>query len=343
MEGQEKHFRMSPTTPICTLQSFILQGLLKSPNARGDFTVLLEQIALAAKLITARVRREGVPAWLGGPRDDGLPLGQFAGEVFLQLLRDCPPCAGFANPELSAPVVFPGSEGKYLVIANPLDGVRNLASGTEVGTTFGILAVDPEEKSIGLKSFLRPGKEWLAAGYLLFGTSTLLVLTTGKKAHSFTWDPYSGEFFLTNTGFRCPERGSVYSINEGSTAFWTENSKRWVSYLKELAPQDARPYSLRYSGAAVADVHRVLQGGGIFAYPADRSQPKGKLRLLFDAIPLAAIAKSSGGDATTGSEDILNIVPSTLSDTTPFAAGSRADIERYREFFREDTAVKNPE
>jgi fructose-1,6-bisphosphatase I len=185
-------------------------------------------------------------------------------------------------------------------------------------------------------SFLKPGREYAAAGYVIYGSSTVLVMSTGKGVHGFTWDPGAGEFFLSHENIRIPAKGNIYSVNEGNFARWTDGVKRWNAYVKEVDASDGRPYSHRYVGSLVADAHRTLLKGGIFAYPADTKSPKGKLRLLYEANPIAFIFEAAGGKATTGHERILDVVPTELHQRVPLIIGSRADVETFERFVADE-------
>src|SRR6185436_18427202 len=205
----------------------------------------------------------------------------------------------------------------YLLMADPLDGSSNIDVDISIGTIFGILRFDRSKGQPSAASFLRPGSELVAAGYVIYGSSTVLVFTTGRGVHGFTWDPSAGDFFLSHENIRCPDRGPYYSINEGYSGRWTEGVKQWAAHLKEDNKADGRPYSHRYVGSMVADAHRTLLKGGIFAYPADTKSPQGKLRLLYEANPMAFIFEAAGGLASTGKGRVLDITPTGLHMRVP--------------------------
>lgn len=325
------------------LETFILEGMFGAPGASGNFTSLLNQITLAAKVITSRVRRAGLADALGYTGDTNVQgesvekLDVIANETLIGALRRRGHCAALASEELEEPVYFENSTGGYLVVADPLDGSSNIDVDISIGRIFGILRIDRGKGPPTIDSFLRKGSEMVAAGYVIYGSSTVLVFTTGLGVHGFTWDPSVGEFFLSHENIRCPERGTYYSINEGYSGRWTPGVARWAAHLKETNAEDGRPYSHRYVGSLVADAHRTLLRGGIFAYPADRKTPNGKLRLLYEANPFAMIFEAAGGTATTGRERILDLQPTTLHQRVPLILGSASDVETFQRFIADDT------
>lgn len=324
------------------LESFILEGMLGIPGATGAFTSLLNQITLAAKLITGRVRRAGLANALGYTGDTNVQgervqkLDLIANETLIESLRRRGYCAGLASEELEEPVFFPDSHGGYLVVTDPLDGSSNIDVDISIGTIFGIYKHETRLGMPTIQSFLRPGSELVAAGYVIYGSSTVLVFTTGNGVHGFTWDPSAGEFFLSHENIRCPDQGPYYSVNEGYQSRWTAGVRAWNEYIKTPDKATRRPYSHRYVGSLVADAHRTLLRGGIFAYPADRKNPDGKLRLLYEANPFAMIFEAAGGRATTGKYRILDILPTGLHQRVPLVLGSKGDVERFVEFVSED-------
>jgi fructose-1,6-bisphosphatase I len=324
------------------LETFILEGMFEAPGASGNFTSLLNQITLAAKIITARVRSAGLADTLGYTGETNVQgehvekLDVIANEALLASLRRRGHCAGVASEEMEEPVFFPESTGSYLVVTDPLDGSSNIDVDISIGTIFGILRHDRSKGPPTTASFLRPGSELSAAGYVIYGSSTVLVLTAGRGVHGFTWDPSVGEFFLSHENIRCPDRGPYYSINEGYAGRWTEGVKRWAAHMKEENKAEGRPYSHRYVGSLVADAHRTLLRGGIFAYPADLKTPNGKLRLLYEANPFAMIFEAAGGVATTGRERILDLVPTGLHERVPLVLGSTSDVATFQRFIADD-------
>jgi fructose-1,6-bisphosphatase I len=322
------------------LETFILDGMFGIPGATGTFTHLLNQISLAARLITARVRRAGLANALGYTGETNVQgervqkLDVIANDILINALRRGGHCAGIATEEMEEIITFPKARGGYLVVTDPLDGSSNIDVDISIGTIFGILRTDAE--TVTTESFFRKGNELVAAGYVIYGSSTVLVFTTGRGVHGFTWDPTAGEFFLSHENIRCPDRGSYYSINEGYHTAWTEGVRRWNAYVKEADEASGRPYTQRYVGSLVADAHRTLLRGGIFAYPADRKNPNGKLRLLYEANPFALIFEAAGGSATTGKQRILDLTPTALHQRVPLVLGSTSDVETFKRFVSDD-------
>jgi fructose-1,6-bisphosphatase I len=325
-----------------TLETYILEGMLGFPAATGAFTSLLNQIGLAAKLITSKVRRAGLANILGDTGQTNVQgervqkLDEEANETLLYVLGRRRHCAAIASEELEDfRPLSPDPRAKYLVVFDPLDGSSNIDVNISIGTIFGVLRKkeSPEPAQVG--DFLVPGRELLAAGYVLYGSSTMLVLTTGSGGvHGFTYDPTVGEFFLSHENIRTPERGSTYSINEGNSARWTDPVRRWNAWVKEEDKAEGRPYGHRYVGSLVADAHRTLLKGGIFVYPADRKSASGKLRLLYEANPFAFIFEAAGGKASTGSEPVLDLQPTSLHQRVPLVLGSAHDVDIFEQFMR---------
>jgi len=318
-----------------TLETFILEGMFTAPGASGTFSSLLNQIALAAKLITARVRSAGLADVLGLTGAENVQgesvqkLDVIANETLIASLRRRGHCAGVASEELVDPVFFDQARGGYLVVTDPLDGSSNIDVDISIGTIFGILRFDRKAGPPTLQHFLRPGREMAAAGYVIYGSSTVLVLTTGQGVHAFTWDPSAGEFFLSHENIRCPAVGKMYSINEGNCGRWTEGVRSWATWIKDTDKSDGRPYSHRYVGSLVADAHRTLLKGGIFVYPADTKSPNGKLRLLYEANPMAFIFEAAGGKALAGKQRVLDVEPTELHQRVPLVIGSAQDVDNY--------------
>jgi fructose-1,6-bisphosphatase I len=326
-----------------TLETYILEGMMGHPAATGAFTSLLNQVGLAAKLITSKVRRAGLANILGYTGQTNVQgeevqkLDEVANETLIQSLGRRGHCAAIASEEMEEiQVLQKDPRARYVMVFDPLDGSSNIDVNISIGTIFGILKRPDHSKAADVTDFMVPGKELLAAGYVLYGSSTMLVLTTGVKGgvHGFTYDPTVGEFFLSHENIRIPERGKTYSINEGNHAHWTEPVKRWNQWVKEEDKSTGRPYGARYVGSLVADAHRTLLKGGIFAYPADTKNPGGKLRLLYEANPFAFVFEAARGKATTGSERVLDIVPAKLHQRVPLVLGSPHDVDIFEEFMR---------
>ncbi|MGK3981820.1 class 1 fructose-bisphosphatase [Sorangium sp. So ce136] len=324
-----------------TLETYILEGMLGFPAATGAFTSLLNQLSLAAKLVTSKVRRAGLANVLGYTGQTNVQgevvqkLDEVANETLLSVLGRRGHCAAVVSEELGElRLLSTDPRAKYLVVMDPLDGSSNIDVNISIGTIFGVLRKSDAKMGADPSDFLRPGRDLLAAGYVLYGSSTLLVLTTGLGGvHGFTYDPTVGEFFLSHENIRIPERGATYSINEGHSARWPEPVRRWNAWIKEENKREGRPYGARYVGSLVADAHRTLLKGGVFAYPADRSG-QGKLRLLYEANPFAFIFEAAGGKASTGTDRILDLVPTSLHERVPLVIGSPRDVDDYEQFLR---------
>ena len=326
-----------------TLETYILEGMMGFPAATGAFTSLLNQIGLAAKLITSKVRRAGLANILGYTGETNVQgeqvqkLDEVANETLIASLGRRRHCAAIASEEMDEiKILSTDPRAKYVVVFDPLDGSSNIDVNISIGTIFGVLRRNDQAGVVTEADFLSPGKDLLAAGYVLYGSSTMLVISTGVEGgvHGFTYDPTVGEFFLSHENIRIPERGKTYSINEGNYASWTDEVKRWNSWIKEESKDDGRPYGCRYVGTLVADAHRTLLKGGIFAYPADKKSRGGKLRLLYEANPFAFIFEAAGGKASTGRERILDIVPRALHERVPLVIGSSYDVDVFEQFMR---------
>jgi fructose-1,6-bisphosphatase I len=326
-----------------TLETFILEGMMGNPAATGAFTSLLNQMGLCAKLITSKVRRAGLANILGYTGETNVQgekvqkLDEIANETLIQVLGRRGHCAAIASEELDSIEVFTNNpRAKYVMVFDPLDGSSNIDVNISIGTIFGILKRRDAEGAVTVGDFLVPGTELLAAGYVLYGSSTVLVITTGAAGgvHGFTYDPTVGEFFLSHENLRIPDHGRTYSINEGNTASFSDEVRRWVAHLKETDEASGRPYGARYVGTLVADAHRTLLKGGVFAYPADKKSPGGKLRLLYEANPFAFLFEAAGGKASTGRERILDIQPKELHQRVPLVLGSARDVDEFEEFMR---------
>ncbi len=336
-----------PSTVGISLEAHISQQMEMSPGATGHFTSLLYQIALAAKLVDAQVRQAGLADVLGYTGDVNVQgervqkLDTMANDTFITVIQRGQRACAIGSEELEDPILLPGG-GRYAVAMDPLDGSSNIDCNISIGTIFGIYRRKSDPSVPGtLDDLLQPGTSLRAAGYLIYGSSTMLVYSTGPKfgVHGFTLDPNIGEFFLSHENIKVPQRGSTYSVNEGNTARWDEATRAWVEYLKQEDKETKRPYGARYVGSLVADAHRTLVKGGIFAYPADRKSPQGKLRLLYEANPMAFIFEAAGGRATSGKERILDIAPHQLHQRTPLIIGSPDDVATFERFAQEGGPV----
>jgi fructose-1,6-bisphosphatase I len=323
---------------ITTLQQHILkqqQAALQATGreASGTFSWLLSGITLAAKMIEARIRAAGLSDVYGAFGAENVQgeqqqkLDVYANQALLHCLGLRDSVAALVSEEDEEPVTFnrDAETGKYIIVFDPLDGSSNIDVNVNVGTIFSVLRRLPAELGTLEESILQPGFRQVAAGYVVYGPSTVLVYTTGRGVHGFTLDPTIGAFVLSNEQMRMPEQGSYYSVNEANSAGWPEEYRTYVEQLK--TGQLGKEYSSRYIGSLVGDFHRTLLKGGVFLYPPTSKQPKGKLRLLYEANPLAFIAEQAGGIATDGSTRILDIKPEGIHQRTPFFVGSRREME----------------
>ncbi len=323
-----------------TLSQFILQQERLYPRATGEFTNLLTDIALAAKMINREVIRAGLVDILGYTGQQNVhgekvqKLDQFAHQTIYRILSATGQLAVLASEEDEDIVPIPEGQpvGKYVVNFDPLDGSSNIDANVNIGTIFSVLPRVTGGGGGTPADCLQPGHRQLCAGYVMYGSSTMLVFTTGQGVHGFTFEPSVGEFLLSHPDIQTPKRGRIYSVNEGNYFKWTDGVKRYVDWLKMEDGATGRPYSARYVGSLVADFHRNLLYGGIFLYPGDRKSPKGKLRVLYEADPLAMIAEQAGGAASDGERRILDLEPATLHERTPLFLGSVEDVRECEAF-----------
>ena len=324
-----------PSLVGTTLEEHILLGMRGAPGATGDFASLLNALSLAVRIINARVRAAGLAGVFGYTGETNVhgeqvqKLDEYANEVLCTVIERSGRCAVIASEEL-AEARMCNPDGNYMVAFDPLDGSSNIDVNVSIGTIFSIFRAP--EGVVSTTSLLRPGRELIAAGYAVYGSSTTIVLSTGQGVHEFTLDPSAGEFFLSRPNLRCPTRGKTYSINEGNFASWSKGIQRWSQFVKSEDKALGLPMGHRYVGSLVADAHRTLLKGGIFAYPADRKNAEGKLRLLYEAQPMAFLMEQAGGLATDGVRDILDIVPTDPHAKVPLILGSHDDVKVYKEF-----------
>ncbi|HHN75290.1 MAG TPA: class 1 fructose-bisphosphatase [Acidobacteria bacterium] len=313
-----------------TLIEHITRTQASFPDATGDFTQLMEAIALACKLIAREVNKAGVGKLLGlaGRRnvqgEQVARLDEFANDTLVHTLSRTGTACALGSEELAVPILLPtsDSEGKYAVLFDPLDGSSNIDLAMPVGTIFGVYRRCSQPGRLGEPSdLLQPARALIAAGYAVYGSSTVFVYTTGEGVHGFTLDPSIGEFLLSHPDIRVPARGSILSINIANRSRWDEATMRAVDRWLD----QKRALTSRYVGSLVADAHRALLRGGLFAYPADASHPAGKLRLLYEAGPMALLFEKAGGAASDGRQSILDKMPEDLHDRTPLILGGTAD------------------
>jgi fructose-1,6-bisphosphatase I len=325
-----------------TLIEFIREKQYEFPYATGEFTRLLHDLTIAAKIVNREVNKAGLADIMGESGisnvqgEDQKKLDVFADQHFINALKNGGQCCAIVSEELDEPVIFDDElsmNGKYVVALDPLDGSSNIEVNVPIGTIFSVY------KRISLpgtrateEDLLQPGENQLAAGYITYGSSTMLVYTSGNGVNGFTYDPSVGLFLLSHPEMKIPEIGSMYSINEANYIYFPEGVKKYINYCQEHDKETMRPYSTRYIGSLVADFHRNLIRGGIYIYPGTAKNPDGKLRLLYECNPMAFIAEQAGGKATDGYKRILELKPTSLHQRIPFFTGSYQMVDKAMEF-----------
>ena len=331
-----EHLSIGPSGPTFygqTLEQHLLARQRSATGATGDFTGLFQQLSLAAKIISSQVSKAGLANILGLTGDVNVQgekvqkLDIFANNTIVSCVQQGGHVCVMGSEEVEEPIPVPPQypQGKYVLQFDPLDGSGNIDINASIGTIFSIHKRKTKAGPGTVEDCLQPGKDIVAAGYVIYGSSNMFVYSTGDGVHGFTLDPAIGEFFLSHENLRIPERGKTYSVNEGNYHKWDDGVRRWVDSMKN--PDEGRgAYKLRYIGAMVADFHRTLLTGGIFAYPADNKNAAGKLRLLYEAAPLAFVCEAAGGEASDGTRAILDIEPTELHQRTPLYIGSKLDV-----------------
>jgi fructose-1,6-bisphosphatase I len=313
-----------------TLHRFLVQRQQTHHDASGELTKVMDQVGVVAKIISSYMRRAALEGLLGLTNEINVQgekvkkLDKLGNAVFVESFEYVDIIGALVSEELDEPMVLSsgGKGGKYVVLVDPIDGSSNLDVDCVIGSIFSIrnLTGSLEE------SILQKGTRQVAAGYIMYGTSTLLVYTAGDGLHSFVLDEQIGEFLLDHDNLRMPQRGKILSANFGNYPQWSPSVR---GFIDSLAIQATRGYSLRYSGALVADLHQILHKGGIYFYPEDDKRPKGKLRLLYECAPLAMVAEQAGGGASTGKRRVLDIEPESVHQRIPFAIGTEYEVEAY--------------
>lgn len=329
-----------PTAKFMTLERHIMEEEAKHPHATGEFSGLLHALSLAVKLVWREVTKAGLVNILGKTDrmnvtgDEVKKLDEFADETIFKAMDHGGHLCVMASEENEDLMHIPDqyNPGKYVLLYDPLDGSGNIDANITVGTIFSVLMRVTDSGKGTMEDVLQPGYKQVAAGYALYSSSMMFVYSTGHGVHGFTLDPSVGEFLLSHENIRMPRRGSIYAINEGNYNKWDANVRRYVDWMKTEDKADGRPYSLRYIGSLVADVHRTLMYGGIYCYPADKKNPNGKLRLLYENNPLAFIVENAGGAASDGTQRIMDIQPTKLHQKTPLYIGSADDVRIAEEF-----------
>jgi fructose-1,6-bisphosphatase I len=331
---------------VTTLNEFILERQAEFPFATGDLTRILNDIALASKIVNREVNRAGLVDILGAQGNVNVQgeqqqkLDVIADERFIQAFKSGGEICGIASEENDDFVAFESDfskNGKYVVLFDPLDGSSNIDVNVSIGTIFSIFRRKTEIGSLANEAdMLQKGSEQVAAGYVLYGSSTMLVYSTGHGVNGFTLDPSIGEYCLSHPNMKIPVESRMYSMNEGNLMICHEGIRKYVEFCQQVDPPTGRPYSGRYLGSLVADFHRSLIKGGIYIYPATTLNPEGKLRLIYECNPLAYIAEQAGGLATDGYNRILDIQPEKLHQRAPFFIGSKNQVEQVMALMREN-------
>lgn len=320
-----------------TLGEFIVEKQHDFPHATGELTALLSAIKLGAKIIHRDINKAGLVDILGTSGVENIQgevqmkLDLYANEKLKAAMKARGEIAGIASEEEDEIVIFEGeraNNAKYVILMDPLDGSSNIDVNVSVGTIFSIYRrTSPLGQPVTEADFLQPGSQQVAAGYVVYGSSTMLVYTTGAGVHAFTYDPSLGVFCLSHEKVMFPEKGYMYSINEGNYIKFPRGVKKYIKFCQEQDEESGRPYTSRYIGSLAADFHRNLLKGGIYIYPSTASHPQGKLRLLYECNPMAFLAEQAGGKASDGKNRILDIVPTKLHERAPFFVGNTNMVE----------------
>ncbi|OCQ92423.1 fructose-bisphosphatase [Oscillatoriales cyanobacterium USR001] len=329
-----------------TLSRHVLEQLHSFSADAQDLSALMNRIALAGKLIARRLSRAGLMedalGFTGAVNVQGESVKKmdiYANEVFISVFKQSGLVCRLASEEMEKPYYIPENcpLGRYSLLYDPLDGSSNLDINLNVGSIFSIRQQEGNDEEGLALDLLQNGRKQIAAGYVLYGPSTMLVYSIGKGVHSFTLDPSLGEFILSSENIQVPEHGPIYSVNEGNFWQWEESIRDYIRYVHRH-----EGYTARYGGALVGDFHRILLQGGVFLYPGTVKKPEGKLRLLYESAPLAFLMEQAGGRASTGDEDIMDVVPTKLHERTPLIIGSKEDVELVESFIKDRARSVNP-
>ena len=331
-----------PVSGLITIERHILMEQERFPDSSGSLTNLLYDLALAGKLIASRTQRAGLADILGSAGHENVQgeevqkLDVYAQRTIYQLTdhtgRLC--CMASEEEKEIIPIPEPYPTGEYVLVFDPLDGSTNIDYNVAVGTIFAIFRRLTKSGPGRAEDVLQPGRDIVAGGYMVYGSSTMLVYTTGHGVNGFTLDPSIGEFLLSHPNIRIPDKPKYYSVNQGNEMYWTEGVRRYTRWLQG-GEGNSRALGLRYIGSMVADVHRTLLGGGVFCYPADTKDPRkpqGKLRLLYEAVPMSYVIEQAGGYGSTGRGPMLDVKPASLHQRTPVYVGNRDLVEKAEEF-----------
>jgi len=338
-----------PTVKFMTLARHIIEGERMHPEATGELSDLLHDLSLAAKVISLEVNKAGLIDIIGFTGSENVhgekvkKLDILAHEMLVKAMDHGGHLCAMASEEEEDIIHIPDQfhVGKYVLLFDPLDGSSNIDANINIGTIFSIFKrVSPEGTRGTLADCLQKGIAQVAAGYVVYGSSTMLVYSTGHGVHGFTLDPSFGEFILSHEDIKIPEKGKIYSINEGNYLYWHPGLKKYIKYLQREDKETNRPYSGRYIGSMVADIHRTLLYGGIFMYPSDSRSPNGKLRLMYECNPMAYLVEAAGGRAIEGTQRILEVQPTSLHQRVPIYIGSPYDVGVVEDFLKKEELGK---
>lgn len=322
-----------------TLSRHVLQQLHSFSADAQDLSALMSRIALAGKLIARRLSRAGLMedalGFTGGVNVQGESVKKmdvYANDVFISVFKQSGLVCRLASEEMDKPYYIPENcpVGRYTLLYDPIDGSSNTDINLSLGSIFAIRQQEGNDENTEARDLLQNGRKQIAAGYILYGPSTMLVYSIGKGVHSFTLDPSLGEFILSDENIQIPNHGSIYSVNEGNFWQWDDSIREYIRYVHRT-----EGYVARYSGAMVSDLHRILVQGGVFLYPGTVKKPEGKLRLLYENAPLAFLIEQAGGRASTGTQEILDVVPEKLHQRTPLIIGSKDDVALVESFIQQ--------
>lgn len=333
---------MDQSQKLITLDEFTIKQTREFPEATGELSALLRDISLACKLINNQVNKAGLVDIIGKygntnvQGEEQMKLDVFADDVLIKVLKNSNECSGIGSEENDEFLAFEdefSKNSKYVVLFDPLDGSSNIDVNASIGTIFSIYKrVTPLGTLCKKEDFLQPGKDLLAAGYVVYGSSTMLVYATKLGVNGFTLEPSIGEFCLSHPDMKIPENGNIYSVNQGNTIHFLPEMKEYLQFCMEENKEEGRPYKHRYIGSMVSDMHRTLIKGGIFMYPNDKKNDSGKLRLQYECNPMAFIVEKAGGKAISHQKDILEIMPNDLHQRTSIFIGSKKMIEEVQKF-----------
>jgi fructose-1,6-bisphosphatase I len=334
---------------LITLDEFTIQETRQFPQATGELSALLRDIGLACKLINKQVNKAGLVDILGKhgatnvQGEEQMKLDIYANDILISVLKNSADCAGIASEEEDECVCFDDEhslQSKYVVLFDPLDGSSNIDVNAPIGTIFSIYRrITALGQCCTEEDFLQPGNRLMAAGYVIYGSSTMLVYATKLGVNGFTLEPSIGEWCLSHPALKCPKQGKIYSVNGGNWNKYDDGLKSFLNWCMESDKASSRPYSHRYIGSMVADLHRTIIKGGIFLYPSDSSALKGKLRLQYECNPMAFLVEAAGGMATTGKQRILDVQPEELHQRVPIFIGSENLVGKAMEFVGESVVA----